>query len=43
VEQDIRLIKDILENPEKYKRHIDLEKIKTEIYLLQNLENIFTP
>tara|TARA_A100001015_G_scaffold298362_1_gene381012 strand:+ start:9724 stop:10581 length:858 start_codon:yes stop_codon:yes gene_type:complete len=41
VDQDIRLIKDILENPEKYKRNIDLEKIKTEIYLLNNLDTIF--
>ena len=39
--RDVELIKDVLKNPEQYKRNIDVNKIKEKISLLQNLDNIF--
>lgn len=39
--RDVELIKDVLKNPEQYKRNIDVNKIKEKISLMQNLDNIF--
>lgn len=41
--QDIMLINDIVINPEKYQKNIDMEFIKSKTSLIQNIENIFTP
>ena len=42
IEEDIKLIKDILYYPEKYRRTIDIEMIKKKVSLLDNLDNIFS-
>jgi len=41
IETDMILIKDIINNPEKYRRNIDIEKIKKKISFLDNLDSIF--
>jgi len=38
---DMQLLKNITENPEKYKKTIDIEKIKNRISLLKNIEQLF--
>lgn len=42
IEEDIKLIKDILYYPEKYRRNIDIEMIKKKVSLLDNLDTIFS-
>uniref|UniRef100_A0A6C0JFT8 Fucosyltransferase C-terminal domain-containing protein n=1 Tax=viral metagenome TaxID=1070528 RepID=A0A6C0JFT8_9ZZZZ len=41
VNDDMELLKNIVENPSKYKKKIDLEIIKNRIYLLRNLKTLF--
>lgn len=41
VSTDFELFKNICENPKKYIKTIDVEKIKNIIYLLRNLDDIF--
>lgn len=38
---DLRIITDIVRNPEQYKKHIDLNSVKHKINLLRNIETIF--
>ena len=38
---DLELLKNILKDPMKYKKEIDLEKIKDTVYLYRNLDSIF--
>lgn len=38
---DLELLKNILREPMKYKKDIDLEKIKDTVYLYRNLDSIF--
>lgn len=38
---DIELIKDVLKNPEQYKRNIHVNNVKEKLSLLKNLDNIF--
>ena len=38
---DLELLKNILREPMKYKKNIDLEKIKDTVYLYRNLDSIF--
>ena len=40
-EEDVGLIKNILINPQDYKKEIDLEKVKDTVYLYRNLDSIF--
>ena len=42
IEEDMILIKDIINYPEKYRRNIDIEKIKKKVSLLHNLDSIFS-
>lgn len=42
IEEDIKLIKDILYYPEKYRRTIDIEMVKKKVSLLENLDTIFS-
>ena len=39
--EDVELIKNILINPQDYKKEIDLEKVKDTVYLYRNLDSIF--
>lgn len=41
VDEDIELIKNIIRNPDRYKKTIDVEKIKKRVSLIENIENIF--
>jgi len=41
LEKDILLLKNIVVNPEHYKKKIDIEVIKNRIYLLRNLDTLF--
>ena len=41
IENDIQLIVDILNYPEKYTRNIDIDAIKKKVSLLDNLDSIF--
>ena len=41
VENDMNLIKNIINNPSEYKKDIHLEKVKDKIYLYRNLDKIF--
>jgi hypothetical protein len=41
IEEDLPIITDIVRNPEKYKKHIDLNAVKHKINLLRNIETIF--
>ena len=38
---DLELLKNILREPEKYKKNIDLERVKDTVYLYRNLDYIF--
>lgn len=38
---DLELLKNILREPEKYKKNIDLERVKDTVYLYRNLDSIF--
>lgn len=42
IEEDMILLKDIINYPEKYRRNIDIEKIKKKVSLLHNLDSIFS-
>ena len=42
IERDIDLINNILMNPEQYKKDIKLEEVKNKVYLLRNLDEIFS-
>lgn len=39
--EDIRLLKDITTNPERYKKKIDVDYVKDKVSLLKNVENLF--
>ena len=41
VETDITLIKNILREPEKYRKEINVPNVKQTIGLIQNIDNIF--
>jgi hypothetical protein len=41
LDKDILLLKKIIENPENYKKNIDIEVIKNRVYLLRNLDTLF--
>jgi hypothetical protein len=42
IERDIDLIKDIIKNPDHYKKEINLNEVKDTVYLLRNLDVIFS-
>ena len=42
IERDIDLIKDIIKNPDYYKKEINLNEVKDTVYLLRNLDVIFS-
>jgi len=42
IDQDILLLKNILREPEKYKRTIDVEKVKNRISFVKNVDSIFS-
>ena len=42
IESDIDLIKDIIKNPDHYKKEINLDEVKDKVYLLRNLDTIFS-
>ena len=42
IERDIDLIKDIIKNPDHYKKEINLDEVKDKVYLLRNLDTIFS-
>jgi hypothetical protein len=42
IDQDIKLLKNILREPEKYKRTIDVEKVKNRISFVKNVDSIFS-
>ena len=41
LQNDIRLITDILQNPEKYRKTIDIPLVKSKVNLLNNLNNLY--
>lgn len=41
VNEDIKLFKNILQNPNSYRKNIDLDTIKDKIYLLKNLDKVY--
>jgi hypothetical protein len=41
IEKDMELFKSILNNPEKYKKKINIEKIKSKINLIKNIKKVF--
>ena len=42
IERDIELLTNICREPEKYEKTIDVEKVKNRIYLLRNLDELFS-
>ena len=41
IDEDIEIIKKILANPEKYKKNIDINKIKKRVSFIENVDSIF--
>ena len=41
IEHDIELLKNILREPEKYKKEIKINEVKDKISLIKNLDTIF--
>jgi hypothetical protein len=41
VERDLALLRDILKNPENYRKSIDLEAVKNTTSLIRNVPKIF--
>ena len=41
IDEDIETIKKILANPEKYKKNIDINKIKKRVSFIENVDSIF--
>jgi hypothetical protein len=41
INEDMKLLNEICNNIEKYKKKIDVEEIKNKIFLLRNIENLF--
>jgi hypothetical protein len=41
VDTDMEIIKNVLLNPSKYKKQIDVDFIKNEMNLLKNLDKVF--
>lgn len=41
IDQDMELLEDICNYPEKYQRKLDIKKIKSAISLIENLDHIF--
>ena len=42
IDKDMELLKNVCREPEKYEKTIDLEKVKNRIYLLRNLDELFS-
>ena len=42
IDQDMELLEDICNYPEKYKRTLDVSRIKSSISLIENIDSIFT-
>jgi hypothetical protein len=42
LQKDIRLITDILSSPEKYRKTIDIPLVKSTVFLLKNINNLFS-
>jgi hypothetical protein len=42
IEDDFKILKDICNNPEVYNKTIDVDKIKNRIFLLRNLDELYT-
>ena len=40
-QKDLELIVDVLRNPEKYKKNIDVDFVKKKTSLLENIETVF--
>jgi hypothetical protein len=42
IDRDIELLRNVCREPEKYDKTIDIEKVKNRIYLLRNLDELFS-
>jgi len=42
IDRDMDLLRNVCREPEKYEKEIDIEKVKDCIYLLRNIDELFS-